>query len=282
MKVYPFTIPKQPNDNIVVQVDKGQRFYNRLHQHNEIQLSYILSGSGRLILGNHVSTYSPNDLIGIGAGLPHIFQSEASEEKSEMISIFFLKDCFGPGFFSLKEMAVLQSCFEELTQGIKLTSDPHTRQLFQSISSLSKFDTFLSLLEILRRFTSRERIVFNKRGVIPKLSPNQGERLQEVMDFTLTNFDQPITLQQAAEKVHMGRNSFCRFFKQRTNKTYFQFLSEVRIQHASRLLVEEHDMSISEIALQAGYQSISNFNRQFREIHKLSPKAYRIATLTKF
>ena len=135
MKVYPFTIPKQPNDNIIVQVDTGSQFYNRLHQHEEIQLSYIISGKGRLVVGNNVTTYGPNDLIGIGANLPHIFQSAESNGESHMISLFFLKDCFGKDFFLTQEMNLLQSTFEELPLGIKLTS---TDTMTKGLSIISK------------------------------------------------------------------------------------------------------------------------------------------------
>ena len=282
MKVHPFTIPKQPDDNIIVQVDKGSQFYNHLHQHEEIQLSYIISGKGRLVVGNNVTTYGPNDLIGIGANLPHIFQSAESNGESHMISLFFLKDCFGKDFFLTQEMNLLQSAFEELPLGIKLTSTDTMKKVFESLVKANKFEVFIALLQILRSISSKKRKVLSEEAFISNLSANQGKRLQDVMDYTLSNFNQHITLDKVAKKSHMGKNSFCRFFKQRTNKTFFQFLAEVRMHYACQLLIEKPDLSVSDIAIEAGYQSISNFNRQFKEILGVNPKTYRKTSLTKF
>lgn len=282
MKVYPFTIPKRPDDNIIVQVDQGQQFYNRLHQHQEIQLSYILSGQGRLVIGNNVTTYGPNDLIGIGANLPHLFQSNKDNKESHMISLFFLKNCFGTSFFSSKEMGVLNSTFEEFSIGVKLTTDNSTQDLLKSLPGLSRFEVFMALMRILKICATKEKTLINKKGFISKLSANQGQRLQEVMDFTLRNFDKPIALEEVAEKAHLGRNSFCRFFKQRTNKTYFQFLAEVRIHYATELLIKKQDIPIGEIAIKSGYQSISNFNRQFKSIQGVNAKTYRKNSVSKF
>ena len=96
----------------------------------------------------------------------------------------------------------------------------------------------------------------------------------------MQNFNSEIKLEQVAQKVHMSKNAFCRFFKQHTNKTFFQFLAEIRIQHACELLKERQESTILEIASQSGYNTISNFNRQFKEVKGINPRSYRNTLLT--
>ncbi|NKI32092.1 AraC family transcriptional regulator [Croceivirga thetidis] len=282
MKILPFTIPKPKNENLIVQVDEGNRFYSKLHQHQEIQLSLILSGDGRLIAGNTVTDYAPGDFFAIGGNLPHLFQSGENETKSKMISMFFLKDCFGKDFFLSKEMKGVQPIFDYLQYGIKLKSDDKLKMLFDNLTKKDEFEVFITLLQLLKQMMHSKKEVLNEKGFVYSISSNHGERLQEVIDYTLHNFTSNLTLEKVAEKIHMGKISFCRFFKQRTNKTYFQFLSEVRINHACQLLRVNSELSIAEVALASGYESISNFNRQFKQLQKVNPSSFRKHSQSKF
>mgnify|MGYP002636124212 CR=1 FL=1 len=99
--------------------------------------------------------------------------------------------------------------------------------------------------------------------------------MSAVFDYTFHNFHEPISLQQIASVSNMTTNAFCKYFKQRTNKTYFQLLNEVRIEHACKLLIKDKDLSISEVALQSGFQNISNFNRKFKLVKINTPSHYR-------
>jgi len=193
-----------------------------------------------------------------------------------MISLFFLKNAFGKGFFESPEMIALHSTFEAIAKGIKLRDIDHTiYKLLSPLNNSNKFEAFLAMLQLLDHIKNQDKELLTAEDYYPKISGNQGQRLQEVIEYVLSNFSEPILLEEVADKVHMGKNSFCRFFKQRTNKTFFNFLTEVRIQHACELLKNNDDISISEIALKSGYQTISNFNRQFKELKSVNPKTFR-------
>ncbi|WP_317124787.1 helix-turn-helix domain-containing protein [Aureibaculum luteum] len=99
--------------------------------------------------------------------------------------------------------------------------------------------------------------------------------MRNVFEFTMTHFNREVTLEKVATIANMTKNAFCKYFKKRTNKTYFQFLSELRIEHASKLLLSETNYSISEIAFESGFKNISNFNRQFKTIKNCSPSKYK-------
>lgn len=276
MKVHPFTIPKPPHQNITIQIDKVPQFYDRYHQHEEVQLSFIVSGSGQLLIGNNVSTFSRGDLIGIGSNLPHMFKSDSTNELSQMITVFFLKNGFGTSFFNLEEMNVLQNGFNRIDNGFKCANiSLEIKNIFFSLTTNSKFENFLGLLKLLNiigSFPNESVLLFGGFSKIPK---NQGERLQTVMNFVLEYYASPIKLEEVSSSVYMSKNAFCRFFKQRTNKTFFQFLSEVRIHHAKQKLLTQLDKSVNEIALECGFNSISNFNKQFKDITGNNPIYFR-------
>ena len=276
MKVYPFKIPKKPNENVIFQVDRSRRFYDKLHQHQEIQLSYIISGRGKLVVGNKITTFTSGDFIGIGSNLPHLFLSHPDSDSSHMASIFFTENAFGPDFFENQEMIVLQPVFKDLPFGFMLKDKSgFIEYLFHQLKNEHKFQLFLKLLELLRFVVKVDKTPLVQKPYAFRISKNQGQRLQLIFDHVMQNFQNEILLEDVAQKIHMSKNAFCRFFKQRTNKTFFQFLTEIRIQHACELLKETTETPISEIALLSGYPSISNFNRQFKEITHMNPRTYR-------
>jgi AraC-like DNA-binding protein len=98
--------------------------------------------------------------------------------------------------------------------------------------------------------------------------------MQSVFEYVMNNYHQNIELAAIASLSNMSKNAFCRYFKTRTNKTFFQFLIDVRIEYVSRLLPKNHDIAIVEISELCGYSNISNFNRKFKEIKGVSPLSY--------
>jgi len=276
MKVYPFKIPKKPNENIILQIDRSSHFFDKLHQHEEIQMSYILAGKGKLVVGNSITAFEPGDFVAIGSNVPHLFLSQQESKDSHMMSIFFTKDSFGSRFFENQEMTSLQPLFKWLPYGFKgKDEEGFIGQLFLGLKNGDKFGLFMGLLKLLNYLTKKETTQILEEAYTFKISTNQGQRLQIVFDHVMQHFQNEISLEGIAMKVHMSKNAFCRFFKQRTNKTFFQFLAELRIQHACELLKENPETSIAEIATYSGYNSISNFNRQFKELKQTSPRAFR-------
>lgn len=275
MKVFPFTIPKKPKENIIVQEDVTKTFFDRLHLHAEIQISHIISGKGKLIVGNSISSYNEGDTFAIGSNVPHLFQSSESSEKSHMISLFFLPNAFGNDFFNLPEMENLKSFFKELKFGIAIINLESS--LFKNITKIKSSNRillFMQLIELLRRISNKKNTVLSEKQYLKRISNNHGTRLQVIFDYVIKNFNQNITLNEVAVMAHMSPNAFCRFFKQRCNKSFFTFVTEVRVAHACELLIEKNDLSIGEIAVKSGFNSISNFNKQFKAIQGLNPSKY--------
>nr|WP_299381823.1 AraC family transcriptional regulator [Allomuricauda sp.] len=275
MKVYAFKIPKKLGENIVVQKDKGTAFYDKLHQHGEIQISHILKGNGKLIVGNSVHSFKEGDCFVIGSHIPHLFKSEKSEVGVGMHSVFFDKDAFGSAFFNLREMEELQHFFNYAQFGFKCTEQTdEAGEHIHSMFSQTHFARFLGLLQLLKLFSVCKKERLSNVVQAKELSHDHGERLRAVFDFVMQHFDQKVSLDSVARLAHMTPNAFCRFFKQRTNKTFFRFLAEIRIEHVCQLLNGDKDLSVVEAAHASGFNSISNFNKTFKDIKGASPTKY--------
>lgn len=275
MKVLPFVIPKPEKTGLIYQVDKVRVFYDKLHQHEEIQLSFIVKGSGTLVVGDTITNYSENDVLVIGSNLPHVFKSDTNSEESHMLSLFFTKQAFGDTFFNLEELKAVNVFFERSKYGFKLQSHIQTvSHLFLKLETATKLDRFIILLRLLNYmvecdYTSLSSFVYDK-----KYSLVEGDRMRNVFEFTLNNYQKNISLDDVSKVANMTKNAFCKYFKKRTNKTYIQFLNEFRIEKASRLLKEKNDYTISEIAFMSGFRNISNFNRIFKTVRGVSPSQF--------
>ncbi len=276
MKIYPFKIPKKPQENIVVQEDHDLSFFDKLHQHEEIQISHILEGRGKLVVGNKVHRFEPGDTFAIGSNIPHLFKSRVSNAKSRMLSLFFLPNAFGENFFDLPEMKQVGPFFDKINFGISLKSANSTiYEKFKMIKSLNKYELFLRLLDVLESFSATDSLPLSNYPYQKSLSNNHGKRLQLIFDHVMKNFQDEIKLKTIADLIHMSPNAFCRFFKQRSNKSFFTFVIEVRIEHACQLLLEKKEMSKAEIALLSGFNTISNFNKHFKSVKGISPSKYQ-------
>lgn len=278
MKILPFQIPKPEHNALIYQEDKSHIFYDKFHQHEEIQVSLIVEGEGTLIVGNTINYYKKGDVLALGSNLPHVFKSDATTHtKSEMLTLFFTQTAFGKHFFKLVELKELCLFFKKAEHGFKVSSkSKKIEDLFYQLKASSKLQRFIICLQILRRLsTSKHHQPLSSFIYDKKYTDTEGKRMRDVMDFTMQNYQNQISLDAVAKVSAMTKNAFCKYFKKRTNKSYFRFLNELRIENASKLLLTNESYTIAEIADQSGFNNISNFNRQFKAIKHLSPSAFR-------
>jgi len=283
MKILPFKIPKTSQESFRLQEDKETHFYDHLHQHPEIQLTLILSSEGKVIVGDFIGTFKPGDIFLIGPNLPHVFRNdsryytEPGEGQAHSLSVFFEWQSFGEKFLSLPELANLQD-FSKLSDRGLLIQEPVKSRVSQLIRQLFRkngMDRLIVLLKILNILsTERNMEPLASAGVYSAFDEQDGKKLADIYRFTMNEFHRKITLDEVASIAHMTRNSFCRYFKKRTRKSYIDFLTEIRIGHARNLL-QHADLSISQISLEVGFNNLSNFNRKFREVCSITPTDFR-------
>ena len=275
MKVLPFKIPKSSTDTLIIEEDIGDMFYDKLHQHEEIQLSYIVSGKGTFIVGDTIKDYETDDVLIFGRNVPHVLKSDIeSNVSSHMISVFFTLESFGEGFFNLAEFQKVKSFITKAELGLKLKNNA-LKNKFKRIakeSKLKRFILFLELLEIMIQSDFETVSSFSTKKIY---TDNEGKRMSAIFDLALNNYHKDISLDEVAEVATMTPNAFCRYFKQRTNKTFIQFLTEIRIEKSCKLLSRNNELSIAEIAYKCGFKNISNYNRKFKSTKNSTPTDYR-------
>ena len=230
-----------------------------------------------MIVGNTINRFEKGDVIVIGSHIPHVFKSDYNPtKKSVMLSLFFTQQSFGDAFFELNELRELKPFFKKSNHGFKILGPTKNIQnLFLELKIAKKLDRFILLLSIMR-IVSKKRSKRLSSFIYDKTyNHGDGKRLQNIYDYTMTHFKEDIDLEKISRITNMTKSAFCKYFKKRTNKTYFEFLNELRIAHACKLLNEDVDMSISEIAFASGYGNLANFNRQFKAKKKITPTAFR-------
>ena len=275
MKVYPFVIPKPSGKHLVVEVDRGEAFFDKLHRHDEIQISLIVSGRGTLFAVDGIHPFRPGDLFLIGGGNPHFFRSQP-DGPCHMVSVFFTREAFGDGFFDTPELTELRPVLDKATASYRLTSHRKQARTFMlELPDAGSFDRFILLLRLLKTLSGSRMEPVSEGASGRRISSAEGQRLQSVFEFATRNFREEMRLEQVAALAHLTPNAFCRFFKQRTRKTFFRFLTELRIEHSRQLLAGNREMPIGEVARASGFNSITRFNRQFRELCGCTPGEFR-------
>lgn len=283
-KIISFQIPKSQREFVRYQEDKGTHFYDKLHQHPQLQLTVILEGKGQFLSGDYVGRFQAGDVFFLGENAPHVFRSDPEyfEEKSQLNSrgntIFFDFDALGKALGELEDLQAMRKfkdfsglCFQVLGESKKEILEIFEK--FPESSGLFRFQLAIQLMSILDR--SGENLVgLNRTTQIRGLSERDGKRMDQVMQFLLENRFRQITLEETAERANLSKEAFCRFFKLRTRKTFTQYVLQLRINEAQKLL-QETDFGISEIAYKVGFENLSYFNRSFKAILGMSPREFR-------
>lgn len=277
MKVFPFKIPKPNEEPIIYQEDRELIFYNKLHQHQEIQISFIEKGEGTIFAGDTISNYHEGDILLIGSNLPHVFRSEIIENQTSIMhTLFFTADSFGKDFFQLSTFKSVSPFIENSKNGFIIHDAPKKiTKLFKKLRKADNYERFILFLEIVKWFSHSEKELLSNYLYEKKITDNEGKRMQLIFQYVISNFHKNITLEEISSIASMSKNAFCRYFKVRTNKSFFQFLIEIRIERAAKLLVNQNQLSVLEVAELCGFNNISNFNRKFKELKQMSPLQHR-------
>jgi AraC-like DNA-binding protein len=271
------------NSSLNVKVDRRETLLSCYHYHPEMELILVKRSAGIRIIGSSVSNFSDNDLILIGRDLPHAFLHEDQYLKKDLsdppeaIVIQFKEAFMGTQFLDLPEVREIKSLFTLARQGLCLTDEGKQKiiPLMEKMLHASSFENILALLEILKIMMNRDtyKILIDEESV-HQLQMDVDKRINKILDFTFEHYHHNIKIEAVAEMINMTKESFCRYFKAKTNKTYLQFLIEFRIARACRMIIGD-EMSIKEIGYSCGFDSLSNFHHQFKKIVKLTPLAYK-------
>lgn len=250
-----------------------------LHFHEEIELNFIKNATGaKRVIGDHVEEIEDVELVLVGSNLQHgWFTNKCKAKNIQEITIQFHRDLFDEKFLQRNQMNFIKTLFQSASRGV-LFSRETALAIMPRINDLTQkqgFDSVLQLMSILhdlsisRNFRTLSGASFNK-----EISSYNSRRIEKIMEHMNSNFGQNITLRDAAKIAGMTEVSVSRFFKLRTGKTFVDTLNDIRLGHASRMLIET-TQSINEIAYKCGFNNMSNFNRIFKKKKDTTPKEFR-------
>ena len=281
MSIYFEKIPL-PEDKLFIRRDFQVLYMSYpLHYHPEIEITFIRRSYGQRFVGDHIESFSDGDLVMIGSNLPHQWQNDnsfrESAENADLTVIHFREDIFGKSLSQIGEFSHIQQLLLESKRGIKFPGSV-VQDFEQVLKQLDEDDItqcflgFVGLLNVLANSKKKELLSSNTL----RLSTNNtnNDRINNVYSFMLANYHSEISLSEVAQSVHLSDSAFSHFIKKKTGLTFSELLNDLRIRYAGKLL-QETDLSVTDICYKVGYRNLSYFNRQFKKVKRCSPMAYR-------
>lgn len=281
MKLHLLNRTSLQNSSFTASRDSYPHFLKIWHYHPELELVYIIKGTGTRFIGDGIEKFSEGDLVLIGKNLPHMWLSdevyfeEGSKLLSEAIGIHFREDFLGMDFLNAMEIKPIFQLIKRAGQGIKFSNlDAELVTMVEGLTTLEPFQKVIQLLQILHRLANHEEYqLLSSPGFLNSFNRTENKSLDEIYEFIFNNFNQPIGSKDVAEIAKMNPSAFSRFFKRIHRKTFTRYLNEIRIGYACKLLIENKN-NITLVCYESGFNNISNFNRHFKAIMEMSPSDY--------
>lgn len=271
----------EPESSIVIQHHSFPHFFNLWHYHDELELVYISKSTGTCFSGDKIFSFKPGTLALMGSQLPHRWLNDAnyfdrgSDLMAEAYVVHFQEDFFRNDFSKVPELNSIARLFERSERGLSF-GEVLSEKVGERLSSMRKvgpFSRLMGFIRILKEMSETEDFEYLSTISYVERSRQAADRMRQIYQFVMNNFQDDIKLDRIAALVDMNASSFCRYFKRRSHKTFFNYLHEVRINYACKLLLEDKH-SITDVAYESGYNNMSNFNRQFKIVTGVSPSRF--------
>ena len=259
-------------------VRRASEFGFGWHYHPEVELTLITRGSGTRIVGDSIENYSAGGLTLIGSELPHTFVSSPDSAEHEAIVIQFRPDFLGSEFLARREFAGVARLLAAAARGLCFDASRAVADRLASLPAEPPPERTLALVLLLARLADDApqarplAAVLDRRQVSEPLA----HRIDDVCAYLQVEYAGPVRLADVAAVAHMTPPAFSRFFRRALGRTMTDYVTELRVAAACRLLADT-DLPITEVATRSGYQNLPNFNRRFRTLRGTSPREYRRA-----
>ncbi|MDB4292580.1 AraC family transcriptional regulator [Maribacter sp.] len=253
------------------------------HFHSEYQLFLVLKGNGTRFIGDHVQPFKPGNITFTGPDLPHLWRSDLElsntnkQEKSEGIVVYFNEKFMGESLLQKEETIRIRRLFKKSLRGLQVNGATRkiTQKKLVKLLDLKGFDSVLELLQILNILSQTNDLEpLASPGYTNTLKEGDTDRMNRVYAYVMKNFTKKMSILELAELTNMTPTSFSRYFRVHANKSFSEFVSEIRIGHACKLLIEKR-MSASQACYESGYRTLSNYNRQFKALTQQTPSEYK-------
>lgn len=282
MILYKEITPLTKHDVFIIVNSENVGFEYPIHYHSAFELTLILNSSGNRIVGDSVEKYKSNDLVLIGPEIYHKWDDDDLPPKkrnsAHVITIQFSKDILDQSLFLKESFLPIRNLLVDSQRGLKFTKETYkiVAKKMQNLGSYKGFEAVIEFLKILHILSvSKDKKYLCSEGFISIKNDEKGDRVNKMYDYILTHFSDPsLRITELASESSMSASAFGHFFKKSTNKSFTQFVVDLRLGYAIRLLLNSNQ-SISEIAFRSGFNNIANFNKLFKKNKFISPKQYR-------
>ncbi len=271
------------SDPLIVRPYNYECFTYPWHFHSEYEIMYVEQSYGRCFVGDAIQEYRPGDIILFGSNLPHYMNSAAEfkagnrDLRTKGIIIQFEKEFLSHAIAHYPQFLSIRFLLEESKRGILFRNSPEDKLQVRMWDILGKegLDQLAAILFLLQDMAmSKEKKLLASSHYYDSFSPYGNNKIEKIVSYLNVRYTQPVSLPQIASMAAMNPAAFCRYFKEKTGKTLKQYINEMRIGYACKLLMGR-DKNISEIAVECGFESITHFNRIFKRITGYTPSVYK-------
>jgi AraC-like DNA-binding protein/quercetin dioxygenase-like cupin family protein len=276
MKAFVQKLPLSEDTSFVCRMYRTPNFEVPWHSHIEYELILFTEGEGTSFIGNYIGNFKKGDIFFLAKNLPHTFQNPSSTQICSAIVLQFREDLWGSEMIQLPETRDIMRLFNTSVRGLKVTgkSKKQVKALLEKIEVTSDFKRILYLLQCLDILSTAKEYQTLSTESADHYHEMSNEKIDKVFEFTIASFKDTIKLENVAQLIGMSVLAFCNYFKKHAHKTYVNFLNEIRIGYACKLL-SDSDKTITEICFESGFNSIANFNKQFTKIKQIAPSQFR-------
>jgi len=259
-------------------------FGTNWHYHPELEFHYIIRGEGVRFIGDNISNFDSGELLLIGENLPHMWRCNQEyflgnpDVTAESIVVQFLSDFMGKDFMAKREAASIHLLFDRAKNGFVIRGKVKKQivELMRNAIQADGLDQLLLIINMIRLLiNSNDLTPISTKWTNDHVNLEETQRINRVYNYILTNYTEEISLKEIAAVAHLTVTSFCRYFKIMTKKTFKDFLIEVRINHAKRMLIEKKQSTTEAICFSCGFNNRSNFFKHFKEIVGCTPAEYQ-------
>ncbi len=282
MNIHREITPLRKQDVFILLDSSRNGFDYPIHNHPEYELNLIAGMSGTRIVGDSTERYNDFDLVLLGPYLYHKWDGDQHLQDSgqpyRVITLQFSMDLFSGQLFQKERFIKIRNLLTESSRGIKFkgkTIESAMRIIFKlaedkGFSNVIEFFQLLDLLSV-----SSETSFLASEGFSPQTQRSHSTRIRIAYGYILNHFTDPnLKIGDVAKKVRMSESAFSHFFKKYAFRNFTQFLIDVRIGHACKLLLDTED-TVSQICAKSGFNNIANFNRLFKKYRLCTPVNYR-------
>ncbi len=255
---------------------RSPKFGFHWHYHPECEISYVKKGFGTRMVGDSVEEFQAGDLLFLGSDLPHTLVSDQlMEGEMEVVVVQFPKELLEARSLEIVELGAIGTLVQDAVRGFvypQEVSELVSKKL-EELPDLEGFKKYHRLLEVLNDLSKAKGRLLASTAYNPGKSSENEERIGRVCKYIHERFKEEVTVGSLASLANMNKSAFCRFFKKMTGKTAIAYLNDLRIGMACQLLLKDH--SVSEVAFQSGFNSLTHFHRSFMSRKKVSPLVYK-------